>query len=320
MSKTFPRISLTPRTFPQQTMARRYCTLSPLSAMTRLTSTTLSNCYVPLTLSSEKKTLEERQAHLIASRSNGDGKSRGPDALRHLCLETSILSTASGSALVELGHTKVTCRVEGPITATDSFSNANMDEGVLQCSVKYIPVVGMNPQSSVGNAVTTLDSQQHTSMGRITSDTLAQEADLSSNLHAALLPSIPLAQFPKCLLTIDVTILQDDGGALSACIVAASLALADANVELYDLVSSCTVAGLGSQILADPTEDELAAANASVILAILPSWKDVTLWQQSGKLSGDQVSQAVDLCRDGCRTLQRFMRQCLVESISKNKR
>jgi exosome complex component MTR3 len=177
----------------------------------------------------------------------------------------------------------------------------------------------MNPQSSEGNTATTLDSQ-HASMGRINSDTMTLEADLSSNLHAALLPSVPLKQFPKCLLTVNVTILQDDGSALSACIVAASLALADANVELYDLVSSCAVAVLGSQIVADPTEDELAAANASVVLAILPSWKDVTLWQQSGKLSGDQAAQAVDLCRDGCRTLQRFMRQTLVESVDNNKR
>lgn len=255
---------------------------------------------------------------MIATRSNGDGGSRGPLALRRLCLETCVLSTASGSALVELGYTKVLCRVEGPITATDSFSNTNMDEGVLQCVVNYAPFVGIKPQSSVGNTVTALDSQQ-VSMGRLNATTMKQEADLSVNLHAALLPSIPLEQFPKCLLTVHVVILQDDGSALSACIVAASLALADANVELYDMVSSCTVAVLGSQILADPTEDEMAVADASVVLAILPSWKDVTLWHQSGKLSGDGASQAVDLCRDGCRTVQRFMRQCLVESSEKTK-
>lgn len=91
------------------------------------------------------------------------------------------------------------------------------------------------------------------------------------------------------------------------------MALADANVELYDMVASCTVAVLGSAITADPTEDEMAVADASVVLAILPSWKDATLWYQSGKLSGERASQAVDLCRDGCRTMQRFMRQCLVD-------
>ena len=287
--------------------------------MTSSTAATLSNCYLPLKVSSSdsNKSLEERQAHLISTRSNGDGASRGPLALRRLCLETSILSTASGSALVELGHTKVLCRVEGPITATDSFSNTNMDEGVLKCVVNYAPIVGVNPQSSVGNSVTTLDSQQ-VSMGRLNSVTMKLESDLSSNLHAALLPSVPLNQFPKCLLTISVTILQDDGSALSACIVAASLALADANVELYDMVTSCTVAVLGSTILADPTEDELAAADATVVLAIMPSWKDVTLWSQSGKLSGDIASQAVDLSRDGCRTFQRFMRQCLVDSSERS--
>ena len=287
--------------------------------MVRLGTATLSNCYVPLTISTDKKTLEERQNELVAERSNGDGASRGPLALRRLCLETSILSNASGSALVELGHTKVLCRVEGPSTTESNSSNTNMDEGVLQCIVKYAPLMGIKPESSVGNTATTLDSQ-HVTMGRLNSITMKVEADLSSNLHAALLPSVPLEQFSKCLLNVQITILQDDGSALSACIVAASLALADANVELYDIVTSCTVAVLGSQIVADPTEDELAAADASVILAVLPNWKDVTLWHQSGKLSGDHATQAVDLCRDGCRTLQRFMRQCLVESRTKNKR
>jgi exosome complex component MTR3 len=213
--------------------------------------------------------------------------------------------------------------VEGPTTATDYFSGdtTNMDEGVLRCTVKYVPLVGIKPQSIVGKTATTLDLHTSSTMGRISSFTTL-EADLSCNLHAALLPSVPLEQFPKCLLTVNVTILQDDGSALSACIVAASLALADANVELYDLVSSCAVAVLGSSqtIVADPTEDELAAADASVVLAILPSWKDVTMWQQSGNLSREQASQAVDLCQDGCRTLHRFMRQCLVDSVHKNKR
>ena len=285
--------------------------------MTRFNAAALSNCYVPLTVStSDNKSLEERRKHLIATRSNGDGAARSPLALRRLCLETSILSTASGSALVELGHTKVLCRVEGPITATDSFSNTNMDEGVLQCVVKYAPLVGIKPQSSVGNTVTALDSQQ-VSAGRLNAVTMKLESDLTSNLHAALLPSIPMDQFPKCLLTVSITILQDDGSALSASIVAASLALADANVELYDMVASCTVAILGTTVLADPTEDEMAVADASVVLAILPSWKDVTLWYQSGKLSGDLAAQAVDLCRDGCRTMQRFMRTCLVDSTEK---
>jgi ribonuclease PH len=62
----------------------------------------------------------------------------------------SILLTASCSALVELGRTKVLCRVEGPITATDSFNNANMDEGVLKCVVNYAPIIGINPQYSFG--------------------------------------------------------------------------------------------------------------------------------------------------------------------------
>jgi exosome complex component MTR3 len=289
----------------------------------------LSNCYIPLPLATKKETLGERQKRLIATRSSGDQDARrqadpttrtptsavrGAPQLRRLCLETSIIHNSDGSALVELGHTKVLAQAVGPITSTDSSTISSMEEGTLVCSVKFAPHVGVKLESIVANAVTTLDSY-HLSAGKISSLLSTRETDLSSRLHAALSPAVPLQHYPKCIWNVNMTILQDDGSVLSAAIVAASLALSDANVELYDVVSSCTVAVFSEcdEMLADPTQDELAAADATVTLAIMPSWKNVTLWQQSGKLSSDEASRAVDLCRDGCRTLQRFMRQCLIQ-------
>lgn len=279
--------------------------------MTRTTAT-LSNCYVPLVASVVKESREERQTRLSSSRSSGDGGTRGPNALRRLCMETSV-TNASGSALVELGHTKVLCEVLGPL----SDSNTVMEEGIMRCNVRYTPHIGIKPETQVSSAVRTLDAQVGTSMGKLNSQTMSQQVEMSSRLYDALSAAVPLEKLPKSLLNVNVTVLQDDGSALSAAIAASTLALANANVEMNDLVVSSTVACFLSEktvLLADPTEDEVAAADAVVTLAVMPNWKEVTLWDQTGRLSAQSSSEAVDLARDGCRTLYKFMRQCLIDS------
>ena len=42
-------------------------------------------------------------------------------------------------------------------------------------------------------------------------------------------------------MDIFVTVLQNDGGSLEAGITCASLALADAGIEMYDMVAACSV-------------------------------------------------------------------------------
>lgn len=121
------------------------------------------------------------------------------------------------------------------------------------------------------------------------------------------------------VLQVEITVLQNDGSLLSACIAASTLALMDARVELYDIVTCCQVVvinngdGQSPILLADPTLAEEEAANATVTLALMPNWKEVTLWQQSGR---PVPPAAMDLCRDGCRTLLRFLRQHLMDKES----
>lgn len=164
--------------------------------------------------------------------------------------------------------------------------------------------------------------------------------ELSSRLHDAIVPSIPLDLLRKNVVDVFVMVLQNDGGVLGAAVMAASLALADSGVELYDLVSACSVAvvprhltttGGGDNtrmvsaagtnggpasssycLLADPSEEELLAADGVVTLAMMPNWKEVTFWDQTGRLPVTTASDAADLCRNGCAMMQKFMRQSLV--------
>jgi exosome complex component MTR3 len=247
----------------------------------------LANCYTPLALPKDAKEVRDRPSH----------------GLRQIVLETGVVSSSTGSALVELGHTKVLCRVTGPI----SDENISAEEGTLQCVVKYAQFAYPTAERAA-SVVSSLDN--HTS--RIGSWVMTQEADLSARLSAALAAVLPLHQYAQLLLKVEVTILQDDGCVLPASITAASLALTDAAFEMYDLITCCTVAIQDTNLLADPSTQEIQTADATMTMAMLPNWKEATLWEQTGRLTPDQANKAMDMCRDGCRTMHKFMREHLL--------
>ncbi len=322
----------------------------------------LSHCYVPLPLPQREEHRSSRK-QLVRS----DGRSTTHE-LRRLCLETSVISNAMGSALVELGHTKVLAEIQiaaakatrpGTTTARQQSNNNNneatTEKGSLRCNISYAPHIGINQVVQQSSSVSPLDgttsnnnnnsSNQNStaptiSSGKLHQELAVREANLSRKLTEALLPVVVLEQYPKCTLVINITILQDDGSCLSAAITAASMALVDARVELRDMVTSCTVAVIENPsknnddddsyydeeedddedyflYLADPTQDEVPSKAAVICLAMTPNHKEVTLWSQSGKLSSAMASVAMELCRDGCRTMHKFMRESWISTCSK---
>ncbi len=270
----------------------------------------LANCYVPMVWNDDSKGIRtDRKDH----------------ELRQLYLETGVLTNhAIGSSLVELGHTKVICQVTLNFTHPDATPN----QGMLECKVRFAPHIGVDVSTQRSQTVMPLDSM--ISSGKLHSETMTKESSLSAQMHSALVSVLRLEDFPKCTLMVHATILQDDGSALTTCITAASLALADAKIEMLDLVTSCTVAVVENQkknggmevdgddtlsepiFLADPTEAERLRASAVICLAMTPNLKEVTLWSQSGRLNAIHANQAIDTCRNGCRTMHKFMREVWV--------
>lgn len=123
----------------------------------------------------------------------------------------------------------------------------------------------------------------------------------------------------KMCIEVYVQVLQSDGGVLGAAITGASLALVDAGVPMKDLVCGCSsaVVKLENQdgdkyvAVADPTEDEILQACGVVTIAMLTNHKEVTVWDQFGKMTIGSSSEAMELARDGCLTLSRFVKNCL---------
>lgn len=55
-------------------------------------------------------------------------------------------------------------------------------------------------------------------------------------------------KFPKSQIDVYVTVIEDDGGLLAACITAAGLALCHASIDVYDLIVGSSVVSCCSDI------------------------------------------------------------------------
>ena len=302
---------------------------------------TLTDCYVPLAVPPTTSLSEGGSA----PRSASDGlaeSTRSDKSLRRLLLSTSVLSKSDGSALLELGHTKVICSVYGPRSAASSSLGGGgglsfQSGGSINCEVRMAPSFGVRPQTAVAGAVASVDGRLGGRASRTSTAATLNEVELSAALGDAIAPSIRLDLLPKCVIDIFVMVLQADGSVLPAAITAASLALADAGVELFDLVASCGlvvsveedgISGYGGgsknrgkrkpKLLADPTESEELRSEGGVTIALMPNWREVTLWEQTGRLPASVSAEAIELCQDGCETMFKFMRECLVAGESGN--
>lgn len=211
--------------------------------------------------------------------------------LRALKVRTGVVASASGSAMLELAHTKVMCSVFGPHAAE---GRDYQGQGQLDCSLRFATFARRTRAPKAGPAGT------------------AEERALSLDLAAALSASVQLQLLPKSTVAVHVLVLQDDGGALPAAVSCASLALADASIALFGLVAACDCAPTADGGVAlDCSAAELASAGGCTVVASMPSLDQLTLLRHEGAVPFEQLSEALQLALSGCARLHEEMANAL---------
>uniref|UniRef100_A0A8C5K3U3 Exosome component 6 n=1 Tax=Jaculus jaculus TaxID=51337 RepID=A0A8C5K3U3_JACJA len=108
------------------------------------------------------------------------------------------------------------------------------------------------------------------------------------------------------------------GSALAAALTAAALALADAGVEMYDLVVGCGLSLTPEPTptwMLDPTRLEEEHAAAGLTVALMPVLNQVAGVLGSGEgAQTDSWADAVRLGLEGCQRLYPVLQQCLVRA------
>ncbi|XP_038052110.1 exosome complex component MTR3-like [Patiria miniata] len=229
---------------------------------------------------------------------------RSLDEIRPIFLKAGVVSQARGSAYIEACNTKVICAVYGPheVQRREGFSM----QGSLRCEFKYATF---------------------SCPGRRQHQTDSEEKQMGLVIAQALQPAICLHKFPKSQLDIFVTVLQNDGSAFAAALTCASVAVADAGIEMYDVVIGCSLrqAGETTSVL-DPTitedfysrsVDGDASNHGSVTAAYLPSLNQLSAIQQTGEIEPEVAAKCLQKCIEGSVRIFPVVSQCLIKATKR---
>ncbi|XP_050373237.1 exosome complex component RRP41 homolog [Argentina anserina] len=218
---------------------------------------------------------------------------RRPMEMRKIHAEIGVVSKADGSAMFEMGNTKVLAAVYGPREVQNRSQQLNSN-ALVRC------------EYTMAN-FSTGDRMRKPKGDR-------RSTEISLVIRQTMEECILTNLMPRSQIDIFVQVLQADGGTRSACINAATLALADAGIPMRDLVTSCSAGFLNNTPLLDLNYIEDSAGGADVTLGIMPKFDKVTLLQMDAKLSLDTFENVMQLAIEGCKAVAEYIREILLEN------
>lgn len=200
------------------------------------------------------------------------------DEMREVSAKAGVIKRADGSGWFKMGNTEAYAAVYGPRNLHPRFLQ-DPQKGVLR--VFY----NMMPFSSLGDRVRPGKSRR------------SREISLVS--EKAISPVLDLSEFPNSVVDIFIELPQTDAGTRCAGINAAAIALADAGFSMKDMVSSLAVGCIDGTVIADLMYDEEAFEGdvADIPVAVLPNSGKISLLQMDGKLSKENLKDAIEMAK-----------------------
>lgn len=221
---------------------------------------------------------------------------RSIDELRNVKIRVGIVKNADGSASIEFGKNRIVTAVYGPREVHPKHM-ALPDRCVLRCRYH------MSPFST--------DTRKNPAPSR-------REVEISKVMREALEPALMLEDYPRAAIDVFVEVLQADGGSRCAGITAASVALADAGINMRDIVPACAAGKVDGKIVLDINDVEDKEGSADMPLAYMPHLEQVTLLQLDGILNKDEFNECLDKALQGCKMIYAIQRQALIQKYFGN--
>lgn len=127
----------------------------------------------------------------------------------------------------------------------------------------------------------------------------------------ALKPALFLEEYPKAVVDVFITVIQADGGTRCAAINAASLALADAGIPMRSLIPAVAVGKADGKLLVDLGDEEDKYGQGDVPMAIMPHTEEITLLQQDGSFTREELNEAMQMGINSCKYLHELQKEAL---------
>jgi exosome complex component RRP41 len=227
---------------------------------------------------------------------DSDGKrldGRKWDELRPIRLEVGVLKNADGSAYIEWGKNKIMAAVYGPKEVHPKHQ-VLPDRALLRTRYHMAPF--------------SVDERKNPAPSR-------REIEISKVIREALEPSVIVEDYPRTAIEVWVEVLQSDGGSRVAGITAASLALADAGINMRDMVVGCSCGLIGEHVVADLDDTEDKEGNGDMPVAIMPTFGYVTLLQVDGIYTREKFQKAFELAIEKGKEIYAMQREALAKKF-----
>ncbi len=223
---------------------------------------------------------------------------RAPDQMRPVKITPDYLSTAEGSALIEVGNTRVICTA----SVEEGVPNFLRGRGKGWITCEY----GMLPRSTLTR------TPRESSRGRVGGRTHEIQRLIGRSLRAIT----DLARLGERTLWLDCDVLQADGGTRTAAITGAFVALGLAMQKLVDagtlsaapirdFVAATSVGLVDGEILLDLTYEEDSRAEVDLNFVMTGGKRFVELQATAEQRPFDdaQLKKMIDLARKGIESL-----------------
>ncbi len=220
---------------------------------------------------------------------------RGFDETRPIEAKVGVIKRADGSAMFKIGNTWAYAAVYGPRNLHPKFLQ-DPQKGILRCNYNMMPF------SSSGERVRPGGSRRSKEISMVT--------------EKALLPVLNLEEYPNSVVDVFIELPQTEAGSRCAGICAASMALADAGLEMKDLVCAVSVGKVDDKLLIDLDYFEENYANGSVAdipIAIMPNSGKITLLQMDGEVRKEELMKLLEMGKKAMINIYELQKKALKE-------
>ncbi len=217
------------------------------------------------------------------------------DEMRPIEAKVGVVKRADGSAMFKIGNTWAYAAVYGPRNLHPKFLQ-DPQKGILRCSYNMMPF------SSSGERVRPGGSRRSKEISLVT--------------EKALLPVLNLDEYPNSVVDVFIELPQTEAGSRCAGICAASMALADAGLEMKDLVCAVSVGKVADKLLVDLDYSEESYPDvpvADVPIAIMPNSGKVTLLQMDGEIKKDELMKLLEMGKKAIASIYEIQKNALKE-------
>jgi exosome complex component RRP41 len=212
-----------------------------------------------------------------------------------------VIKKADGSGYFKIGKTEAYAAVYGPREMHPKFLQ-NPKGGVLRCNYNMMPFSGAGERVRPGPS--------------------RRSKEISMVTDKSLVPVVNLDDFPNAVVDVYIELPQTDAGSRCAGICAAAIALADAGIQMKDMVAAISVGKVGDKLMVDLDYEEEAWGEhsglvADIPVAMVPSTGEITLLQMDGKITKEDLLKAIEQARPVFEKIAEVQRQAIKDKFAR---